>query len=39
MINTNTPAPSGRQGHFNNARPRITVHAVSPDERSRQPDG
>ena len=27
------------KGYVNNARPRITVHAVSPDERSRQPDG
>lgn len=27
------------KGYVNNARPRITVHAVSPDERSRQLDG
>ncbi|MFS4488194.1 MULTISPECIES: hypothetical protein [Dietzia] len=27
------------KGSVNNARPRITVHAVSPDERNRQPDG
>lgn len=27
------------KGYVNNASPPITVHAVSPDERSRQPDG
>lgn len=26
-------------GYVNNARPRITLHAVSTDERNRQPDG